>query len=76
MNTSPYYTVKDIAEMFQVAETTVRQWIREGDLPAIAIGKGWRVTEKGLTVFLESRRTNVAHFPGSRRTDIADDAPP
>jgi excisionase family DNA binding protein len=54
-----FYTVKDIADMFQVAETTVRHWIRTGELPAIAIGKGWRVTREGLDRFLETRKTNT-----------------
>ena len=31
----PYYFVKDVAEMFNVSESTVRRWIRQGKLDGI-----------------------------------------
>jgi excisionase family DNA binding protein len=52
-----YQTVQDIAERLDVAEATVRQWIKSGELRAIDIGKGWRVADTDLEQFLRARET-------------------
>jgi excisionase family DNA binding protein len=53
-----YQTVQDLAERLNVAEATVRQWIRSGELRAIDIGKGWRVADTDLDRFLKCRETS------------------
>jgi excisionase family DNA binding protein len=52
-----YQTVQEIAERLEVAEATVRQWIKSGALRAIDIGKGWRISDTDLAQFLTSRET-------------------
>jgi len=52
-----YQTVKDVAERLEVAEATVRQWIKSGELRAIYIGKGWRVADADLGAFMITRET-------------------
>lgn len=52
-----YQTVQQLAERLGVAEATVRQWIKTGELRAIDIGKGWRIADADLTSFLEARET-------------------
>lgn len=52
-----YQTVKDVAERLKVAEATVRQWIHDGSLRAIDIGKGWRVSNTDLEAFLTRHQT-------------------
>lgn len=52
-----YQTVKDIADRLKVAEATVRHWIREGDLRAIDVGKGWRIADADLEAFLRAHET-------------------
>jgi excisionase family DNA binding protein len=52
-----YQTVQQLAERLEVAEATVRQWIKTGELRAIDIGKGWRIADADLTSFLEARET-------------------
>lgn len=51
-----YYNVKEIAEMLRVTERGVQKWIREGKITAIKLGREFRVEEKSLEAFLESRK--------------------
>lgn len=52
-----YRTVQELAEQLEVAEATVRQWIKSGELRAIDIGKGWRIADTDLDRFLKARET-------------------
>jgi len=52
-----YQTVRELAERLEVAEATVRRWIKTEALRAIYIGKGWRIADADLERFLEARET-------------------
>lgn len=52
-----YQTVKEVADRLRVAEATVRNWIRDGELRAIDIGKGWRIADTDLARFLRRHET-------------------
>ncbi len=52
-----YQTVQEVADRLEVAEATVRQWIKVGALRAIDIGKGWRISDTDLSQFLTARET-------------------
>jgi excisionase family DNA binding protein len=60
-----YQTVQEVAERLEVAEATVRHWIKSGALRAIDIGKGWRIADTDLELFLK------AHETAPRRRDGA-----
>jgi excisionase family DNA binding protein len=47
-----YQTVREVADRLKVAEATVRHWIKQGELRAIDIGKGWRIADADLEHFL------------------------
>lgn len=64
-----YQTVQELAERLEVAEATVRHWIKSGALRAIDIGKGWRVADTDLAIFLK------AHETAPRRADAAPARP-
>ncbi|MGM0583158.1 MAG: helix-turn-helix domain-containing protein [Pseudomonadota bacterium] len=55
-----YRTVREVAELLKVSEATVRRWIRDGELRAIDIGKGWRIASGDLDAFLEDHATRPA----------------
>lgn len=42
----PYLKVKEVATMFGVTSATVREWLNDGTLEGIKIGKGhyWRIS--------------------------------
>ena len=52
-----YQTVQELSDRLEVAEATVRQWIKNGELRAIDIGKGWRIAAVDLERFLKARET-------------------
>ena len=43
-----YLSTKDVAKIFKITEVTVRRWINRGWLPAIKIGKMYRIKNKDL----------------------------
>ena len=71
MTSEPYRTVKEVAGLLKVSEVTVRRWIRDGELRAIDIGKGWRIGPGDLRAFLEVRATQP---PAAGRDDAMPDA--
>lgn len=54
-----YQTVKEVADRLKVSEVTVRGWIKDGELRAIEIGKGWRIADIDLAMFLSSHATRA-----------------
>lgn len=58
-NEGRWLTVDEIAEELQVHKQSVRRWIRDGDLPAVALGgkSGFRIWSADLDKFLASKAT-------------------
>lgn len=52
-----YQTVPELAQRLEVAEATVRVWIKSRKLRAIDIGKGWRIADTDLEQFLKAHET-------------------
>ena len=50
-------TVEDIARDLNIAEDTVRSWIRERKLPAYRLGKEYRIKIIDYERFLKQHRT-------------------
>lgn len=50
---SKFYTVNQIAEMFEMHPKTIRRYIRDRHLKASKIGGQWRVSEVELKQFLD-----------------------
>ena len=51
------YNCEEIAERYDVQVITVWDWIRKKKLPAMKIGKSYRVSEEDLKKFEDDRRT-------------------
>ena len=52
-------TPEQVAERLQVTERTVYGWLRRGNLPALKLGRLWRIRPEDLEGFLESARTKA-----------------
>jgi len=53
-------TTEQVAEHLQVHWQTVLKYIKLKQLPAMKVGKGYRVSKHDLERFLEGRRTSAA----------------
>jgi len=49
-------TPEQVAERLQVTERTVYGWLRHGKLPALKLGRLWRIRPDDLETFLENAR--------------------
>lgn len=52
MTEKKVYTIDELVQMLQVTRRTIYNYIKEGKLKAVKIGKYWRVTDKALEEFL------------------------
>lgn len=46
------------AQMLDVNPETVRNWLREGKLQGVKVGRLWRVREEDLQTFLRGNRAD------------------
>ena len=47
------YSVKQAAEILQVSCHQIRKMIQQGKLPAVRVGREWRIPASALQEFLE-----------------------
>ena len=67
-----FRTVREVAELLKINEATVRRWIRDGELRAIDIGKGWRIGPDDLDAFLDDHATRPAGRTGNGGAPASD----
>ena len=48
--------VKEVADALSVSNMTIYRLIRDGELAAVRVGHGWRISEGDLTAYLERAR--------------------
>ncbi len=56
-------TVKQVAELLQLSETTVRRYIKTGRLEAVRMGRNVRVPHRAVTALRESLSSSAFHEP-------------
>ncbi len=63
MLTRQFMTVREVADLAQVSEATVRHWIKAGDLRAVDVGREFRIVPRDLEDFFDRHATRAAHGP-------------
>jgi excisionase family DNA binding protein len=48
------YTLDEVADILKVSRRTLYTYVKEGKLPAVKMGKYWRVSEENLKAFIET----------------------
>lgn len=56
---SELHTCEEVAKRYGVKKITVWDWIRNKRLPAIKIGKSYRISDSDLMKFEASRKTTT-----------------
>ena len=51
-----FLTPQEVSDILRVSVYTVRRWIKEGELPAYKVGRGWRISESDLNRWLFQQR--------------------
>ena len=57
--TGRLFTAPEVASVMRVSNMPVYRLIRSGELPALRVGKGYRVFEADLERFLQGRSVRV-----------------
>lgn len=52
-----FYTVDELSELLQVHWQTILNYIRSGELKAVKLGKGYRISKKEFDIFINNRTT-------------------
>lgn len=60
MTTPQLLTVAEVAELFRVSSMTVYRLIRNGELPAVRVGRSYRVSEEDLQSYLQAQVVDPA----------------
>ena len=66
-------TPREVSEYLRVGVRTVYEWIKAGELPAIRLGKTYRVEQADLERFLRRHKTVRRPLSWERRFDLAMD---
>jgi excisionase family DNA binding protein len=82
-NAETYLTVAEVAELLKLNQQTVRNWIDQGSLPALRVGRRVRIRRSDLDELLEAGSTRAgarggpsgADFWGGTPVGFADPAP-
>lgn len=70
MSSDDFLTVPEVAERLRVRTMTIYRWIEAGKLPALQVGKHYRIRTGDLEAMLEGSRVTV------ERADPWDGEPP
>lgn len=54
-----FLTVAEVADIMRVSRMTVYRLVHSGELPAIRVGKSFRVPEEALTQYLRESATDA-----------------
>ena len=50
----PFYTIYEVAEMLQLHHNTIRAAIRKKELPAVQVGRQWRIKKTDLEAYTDT----------------------
>jgi excisionase family DNA binding protein len=54
--TPQFFTIGDVADLFDVSARSVRRWVKSGDLPAHRFGAAVRISDIDLRAFAARHR--------------------
>ena len=70
---SKVYTVAEIAQLFSVSQRVVRTLIHKGELPALRIGRSYRIPRKAADAYLAKALPASTRPMTKSRSRLEDD---
>jgi excisionase family DNA binding protein len=67
------YTVAEFALLFAISPRIVRDLIRKGELPALRIGRSYRIPRKAADAYLARALPPIPRAMSKSRARLADD---
>jgi len=64
-------TTKDIAEFLKVKPITVQRMCASGELPALKLGKSYRIDENEFYFWLRKKKRGASNSPLNSSKDLA-----
>lgn len=71
--TESFLTVAEVAELLKLNQQTVRNWIDQGSLPALRVGRRVRIRRSDLERVLQAGATTAERPPSPRAGPSAED---
>ncbi len=59
LSKSRFLTVQEVADLMRVSSMTVYRLIKAGDLPAVRVGRSFRVADRDVDQYLADRYTQA-----------------
>ncbi len=59
MTDKKYYTVQEVADLLKLHWQSVLTYIKNGELEAVKLGKGYRISQQALDTFIANRTTKT-----------------
>jgi excisionase family DNA binding protein len=50
-----YWTTEEVAKLLRVSKVAVRNWVRQGKLPGVRIGRPWMIADSALKEVLSQK---------------------
>ena len=57
-----YYTVQEVADLLKLHWQSVLTYIKNGELEALKLGKGYRISQIALETFISKRSTRFQFY--------------
>lgn len=57
--TQEYFTVAEMAKRWRLSEVQVYRLIWSGELPAVRVGRSWRIADEAAARFMRDRATGA-----------------
>ena len=58
-----WYTIEELAKLWELKISTVRAYVRTGQLEAVRFGNTYRVHKNAVEKFIQERRTKKEESP-------------
>lgn len=71
LNSVQFLTVAEVADLIRVSKMTVYRLVHNGDLPAVRVGKSFRVPEHAVAAYLRSCEVDTTNTVSTSNHQIA-----